>query len=85
MKRGFVGEAEANEANAETSSKRRVTRGERVIIILAITMTRAGHTQVGGLMSCCPQSKTRYRLWFVSFRSIKPEEVEECTSARDFP
>lgn len=50
------------EANAETSSKRRVNRGEKVIIVLAITITPARHTDASGLMSCCAQSKTRYRL-----------------------
>jgi hypothetical protein len=62
MKREFVGEAETIDANAETSSKRRVNRGEKAIIILAIAITPAGHTDVGGLVSCCAQSKTRYRL-----------------------
>lgn len=62
MKREFVGEAEIIEANAETSSKRRVNRGEEVIIILAIVITPARYTDVGRLMSCCAQSKTRYGL-----------------------
>lgn len=67
MKREFVGEAEANEANAGTSSKRRANRGGKVIIILAITMTPARYTNIGGLVSCCAQSKVQYRLLFVFF------------------
>lgn len=62
MKREFVGEAEMFEANAETSSKRRANRGEEVIVTLAIVITPARHTDAGGLMSCCAQSKTQYGL-----------------------
>lgn len=76
MKREFVGEAETIEANAEPSSKRRVNRGEKIIIVLAITITPARHTDVVGLMSCCAQSKAQYRLWFVSFGRLSQRKVK---------